>query len=1233
MSSKLKPNSLKFVIIWLYILILPTLADVSSLNWIKYPGNPVLELGASGDWDGNYMAYPSIINKDNYEIFYSGTRIGPTRWYQTIGYASSHDGINWAKYLGNPVLTPGSDWDTYHVYASSVIKQDSIYKMWYAGYSGGSLTRFGYATSFDGKNWEKYLGNPVLTGGAGQWDGRYLTDPTVIFDEGIYKMWYLGGTLVDGKIKEAVGYAVSEDGMNWIKYDKNPVFNTSELDVRPYIIKDSGLFIMVYNCFSGMGESTGICYATSPDGINWTPSSRNPIVTPGPPGSWDAAKLVHPAIIRNGGTYKIYYVGFDASGRSRIGFAYAEINPCLEEPAQCLLESLNSYPYDFYNEYYSYDDDALSPDTAKSSQTEVDADDTWIIRPLRNSHAWYPQTISFGTQKAGFDFNDWYGWNVVVTEVPGEPERTLRKIYPELEFEFGSDVEKTSALKKDTKAQSLWDRFLESAELSYHTNGFYTKGPIENPTSTRAEVSTLFGSEINLPLEGASMGCNGNYKKYYELGVFGSDWPEQAACLGHFDTDTISASYPVGINRNFGLFSFDGNIIVDLDFTPSLDAGINSRLKAPYALAGAMKSQLDLSAAATMEGKLCTVDDCDEINQDVGTLEISDSGLILEGVAPLANFTGTEEFQSQFARLSDGKAVKYRNLRELSPVIRVEGSEISTNAEICLDISEFGVPCSPGNCEKCILKEKLIKTKPWSIYKGEAKIIVHSPVDIHVYDEFGNHLGKNSEGGVDLEIEGSSYEEENDEKTAGFTTSTGRFMVVLKGTGDGKYSAEATRPILIETLEGPVLQNIVYEAKNIPTWEGKTDFCSFDYPLMEYLINKKVSGGMEVNTAISEALSEAVKPRVSLALEPTIISLPSQEGANGETIELNAALMSTSGPVEGATIDFLVDGSPAGSDETDEDGIAEISYEIPGGISLGNYEIHASFAGDETYLSSKAFSLLEVYNAPPVVSLSVPAFASGTVTIEGNAEDTNLKGMRILIDGAEVSSEPIITAEASDDLTYEWDTSLYEDGAHTIELEAEDGLGEKANAIKIVFVDNNAPVVEITEPEEGNHYKCGAMLEYSISDAWLKSSEILIDGEPYQEGTEASGKGSHIFEIKAEDYLGHSTYKKTEFFVDEVCINKVFKAGNDYKTGSMVVFFVTFEGLSNQFSTGSSIYVLVNGNPYIEAPNQICDAEEGMTKCLYKFRADKAGMYSIDVKVNGEVVGKDIYEFSVEKKK
>lgn len=229
--------------------------------------------------------------------------------------------VEWTKYTGNPVLTPGSsgEWDDAGFAGQSVLYNEGIYKMWY-GASDGTHFRIGYATSPDGINWKKYddslttdppyaESDPVLGLGPGSFESQVVYFPTVYYDGTFYSMWYAG----TNGYSDRVGYAWSQDGIVWTKDTlDNPVITvgqTGDWDdtaVDPGPVKYNGTnFEMIYNGLHGQVFQGG--YATSPDGVVWTKDTlRNPIFPAGSDTSWDYPRANPTSVVYNSYTSKYY---------------------------------------------------------------------------------------------------------------------------------------------------------------------------------------------------------------------------------------------------------------------------------------------------------------------------------------------------------------------------------------------------------------------------------------------------------------------------------------------------------------------------------------------------------------------------------------------------------------------------------------------------------------------------------------------------------------------------------------------------------------------------------------------------------------------------------------------------------------------------------------------------------------------------------------------------------------
>lgn len=128
-----------------------------------------------------------------------------------------------ASYSNNPVLRLGAEstWDAGALGSTTVLKVGKVFHMYYEawGVRGHNLEDYkslqiGHATSHDGLHWTKDRANPVLPKGTGgAWDQDGTWDPFVLHEDGVFKMWYGGGTGDHGEW----GYAVSADGVHFVK--------------------------------------------------------------------------------------------------------------------------------------------------------------------------------------------------------------------------------------------------------------------------------------------------------------------------------------------------------------------------------------------------------------------------------------------------------------------------------------------------------------------------------------------------------------------------------------------------------------------------------------------------------------------------------------------------------------------------------------------------------------------------------------------------------------------------------------------------------------------------------------------------------------------------------------------------------------------------------------------------------------------------------------------------------
>ena len=231
--------------------------------------------------------------------------------------------INWDRHPANPVLIPGGSgtWDENFSVVNSVLFHDGIYKMWYEGHNG-----FGYATSVDEINWIKdTLNNPVLLPGPpGSWDEMEIANASVIFVEDTFHMWYSG---IAADNDNRIGHAISLDGINWEKDTANPVLdlgNPGSLDdhelIHPFVMYAYNKYWMYYNGHDGTTQR--IVLATSTNKVDWDRYYLNPILSPGPE-EWDSYELGPMCVVVYQDTFHMFYTGLKQDTTVRIGYAFS----------------------------------------------------------------------------------------------------------------------------------------------------------------------------------------------------------------------------------------------------------------------------------------------------------------------------------------------------------------------------------------------------------------------------------------------------------------------------------------------------------------------------------------------------------------------------------------------------------------------------------------------------------------------------------------------------------------------------------------------------------------------------------------------------------------------------------------------------------------------------------------------------------------------------------------------
>jgi len=275
-----------------------------------------------------------------------------------ILYAESPDGVAWTV-QDAPVLAAGrdpADWDYDRLETPSVIKvpsnpPDRRYVMFYAGgnfaavqtpFPGYPWYQVGLAFSADGRAFQRlpaaespyadqttpfdnieglvFYGRDAFPGQPGVHDGL-VADPEVILVDGTWHL-YASSFAVDAAytpLAFGVSHATSTDGVHWTASSHNPVLSGAQ---QPSVVRDpaSGRFELFFNgdsdadkaaAPSAFNVSLHVSLATSADGDNFTVADPTHVLAWNPDLAYERYGWLTGAdvVLRDDG-YWLFYTGF-----------------------------------------------------------------------------------------------------------------------------------------------------------------------------------------------------------------------------------------------------------------------------------------------------------------------------------------------------------------------------------------------------------------------------------------------------------------------------------------------------------------------------------------------------------------------------------------------------------------------------------------------------------------------------------------------------------------------------------------------------------------------------------------------------------------------------------------------------------------------------------------------------------------------------------------------------------
>lgn len=164
--------------------------------------------------------------------------------------------------------------------------------------------------------YQEDVSNPIIQSGD-LFAGSTWNDPSVIYDGGQYIMYASSDLSFDGDIK--IYRLVSSDGLNWSRnpatavLEKGAATQWDDKSVEtPSVVIFNGSYHMFYTGYkTNTPTEFEIGHATSPDGITWTKSGSNPILTSvgggAVPDDFDQFIVAEPGAIVFNNTLHVYF--------------------------------------------------------------------------------------------------------------------------------------------------------------------------------------------------------------------------------------------------------------------------------------------------------------------------------------------------------------------------------------------------------------------------------------------------------------------------------------------------------------------------------------------------------------------------------------------------------------------------------------------------------------------------------------------------------------------------------------------------------------------------------------------------------------------------------------------------------------------------------------------------------------------------------------------------------------
>jgi N-acetylglucosaminyldiphosphoundecaprenol N-acetyl-beta-D-mannosaminyltransferase len=331
-------------------------APYASGGWTEHPGNPVIRMGDVVPhmlWND-----PSVLKEgDTYRMWLTG---GDPRHRERIVVelhtAQSKDGLAW-EITPEPCLSPSPDpaaWDSLRIETPSVVKVQGTYHLYYSGTdergAKEGVFAIGHATSPDGVRWTKDPANPIVTRQTHdrfQWGYTGVGEPGVVYDARTQTFYLYYVSLAFSRADPTIGrvgilLATSADGSRFTHHvdpsGERALILTRDIpnatsgawfgySTPTVLLRADGEFHLFCDFLVAPGgppttAQVALAHAVSRDGRHFTVTEEGFLNTGHR--DWKDQEVRAPAVLEDGGVFKMWFAGETKRPffRSGIGYAY-----------------------------------------------------------------------------------------------------------------------------------------------------------------------------------------------------------------------------------------------------------------------------------------------------------------------------------------------------------------------------------------------------------------------------------------------------------------------------------------------------------------------------------------------------------------------------------------------------------------------------------------------------------------------------------------------------------------------------------------------------------------------------------------------------------------------------------------------------------------------------------------------------------------------------------------------